>query len=282
MTQVYSNYGDVFRTIRLQRGFKVTSFEPELSKSALSRFEKGENSLALDKFCQALDKMKLTLTEFEGYAEDFRASKHNEALTQLYPLYYRQDDKALKELADYSRDWSFALAAKALYHELTDGEFLTKAEQSRLAAFLLEVVDWGTYELTILNAVISQFSVGVMRLLLTNLQETAAQHNQIFHFSRRVSQIYVKGIFTLIQEGEEKAARELLVYVEDFTKVDDLFSRALIYYVEGCFGYRFGDKVAGVAQIREAVHIFNLLESEHHADFLREMAQRYLGITEEL
>ncbi|MDR0200475.1 MAG: hypothetical protein LBI43_07925 [Streptococcaceae bacterium] len=275
------NYGEIFHAIRKQRGFKVMSFEPGVSKSAISRFEMGETALPIDKLVYALDKMKLSLAEFESFSNDFEASKHNEKLTQLYPLFYHLDAEGLLRLLG-SKDWTFRLAAQALYNELTNGKSLRVGEQTQLMRYFLGLSDWGTYELTIAYATISQFSAGQIKMLFEKIKDDTSYHNQIFHYGRRVSQIFLKGAFGLIIVDEEKSAREILDYTRQFTKKDDLFSLALLYFLEGCYTYHFdlARTREGLAQIREAMHIFTVLGSGHHAEFLRAMAQKYLVIGE--
>ncbi len=273
-----SNSGKIFQKIRKHRHFKSTDFLPEISKATIYRFERGEVDISLSKFLFALHKMNISLREFESYATNFHHIQAEEDTTQLYFYFYHRDTTALKNLVATADDAIFRIAALSLYNELTTGKSLVIPLQEALVDFLFEVNDWGTYELTILNATISQLAPKRISLILESLREQTTYHNEVFHFSRRVSQIYLKGAFTFIRTDYQQKARKALDYAENFTKSDDLFSQNLIYFMLGAFDYKFGDKQKGLSEMREANHIFECLHSEHHADFLRFMVEKYLHI----
>ncbi|WP_374286856.1 helix-turn-helix domain-containing protein [Lactococcus sp.] len=59
-------FGEAFKKARCKKGIKITSFkEIGLSKTALSRFERGEQSLDVDRFYYGLKLMDITFYEFE-------------------------------------------------------------------------------------------------------------------------------------------------------------------------------------------------------------------------
>jgi len=58
--------GKTFREIRQLKGVSlIEASENILTKSALSKFERGESDLGISKFIQLIYKLNLTLEEFE-------------------------------------------------------------------------------------------------------------------------------------------------------------------------------------------------------------------------
>ncbi len=271
-----SQIGKIFQELRQQRHYKTSDFIPTISKSTINRFENGETDLSLTKFLYALDKMKISLREFESHTYHFSSSHREEDLAQLYALYYHRDDAGLKTLGAQSEDWMLSIAAKCLYNELTTGKRLPVMQQEQLVDYLFTIDDWGTTELTFLNATISQLTPSRISTILDELHEHTKHHNEIFHFSRRVSQIYIKGAFTLVRTAQRKRSEKVLDYAREFTKLDDLFSLNMIQFVSGCWHKKFEDKVLGDQKISSAIAIFEVLGSNHHADFIRFIMEKYM------
>lgn len=67
------DYGPIFKEFRINRGFSLKQIAcDDLSISQLSRFERGESNISLNKFLLALQTIQLSLDEFMNRANNYK------------------------------------------------------------------------------------------------------------------------------------------------------------------------------------------------------------------
>lgn len=65
--------GETFRELRLNRNLSLQQIAGDsVSLSQLSRFERGQSDISLNKFLVALDRMHVEVKEFMDVASDFK------------------------------------------------------------------------------------------------------------------------------------------------------------------------------------------------------------------
>ena len=165
--------GAVFRQIRESRHISLEEATGgEFSRSMLSRFERGENDLTTQRFFQALQQIKTSLSEFSHLAGIDQHSfipkllkehyenmslEHDQALYQNYQLAYQKDHKKEDFLA------SIILKAQMLgfYPEVE----LTSSQEELdfLHDYLFSVTIWGIFELNLFSLTSPLFSSQLYR-----------------------------------------------------------------------------------------------------------------------
>ena len=72
------DYGPIFKESRINRGFSLKQVAcDDLSISQLSRFERGESDISLNKFLLALQAIQLSLDEFMNRANNYKKHGQN-------------------------------------------------------------------------------------------------------------------------------------------------------------------------------------------------------------
>ena len=160
--------GAVFRQIRESSHISLEEATGgEFSRSMLSRFERGENDLTTQRFFQALQQIKTSLSEFSHLAGIDQHSfipkllkehyenmslEHDQALYQRYQLAYQKDHKKEDFLA------SIILKAKilGLYPEVELAA--SQEELDFLYDYLFSVMVWGNFELSLFSLTSPLFS----------------------------------------------------------------------------------------------------------------------------
>ena len=93
------SYGAIFKECRLNRGFSLKQVaNQDLSVSQLSRFERGESDLSLEKFMSALEAIGLTISEFMDKVNHFQRDDQRQLMSQMARLHYAKDVAGLEEL----------------------------------------------------------------------------------------------------------------------------------------------------------------------------------------
>ncbi|MCE2061257.1 Rgg/GadR/MutR family transcriptional regulator, partial [Streptococcus thermophilus] len=67
------DFGEVFKVIRKSKGIKIIDIADEqISKSQISRFERGESTITLFKLTHMLDKICVTVEEFMYIVRNYK------------------------------------------------------------------------------------------------------------------------------------------------------------------------------------------------------------------
>lgn len=86
------DYGPIFKEFRINRGFSLKQIAcDDLSISQLSRFERGESNISLNKFLLALQTIQLSLDEFMNRANNYKKNwdRRNLCLKWLFTIIRR-------------------------------------------------------------------------------------------------------------------------------------------------------------------------------------------------
>ncbi|MDR0200319.1 MAG: helix-turn-helix domain-containing protein [Streptococcaceae bacterium] len=271
------DFGQTFKKIRQQRGFKLENFEYlGITKSALSRFERGTNSLDIDRLYTALDAMNVPLYEYEQFLIDFTHGHFDETYQEIRQAYYAKDTQKLEKLRKSSHDYHLKLAIKGLLIEFGLEDDFTRDERDHLLELFYETDEWGIYELSILSCVLSHFSRKRITSLLTELGNRTINYHHILHYRRRVVRLFLTGALGLIKLGAKDESYEAIQNARVFTHEDNFYSLQLCYFFEGMWKAKFRAGDEGLNQIRQALSIFETLGTEERTQFFRDIANRYL------
>ena len=93
------NYGEAFRYFRKLNGYSLEyAAADSISKSQLSRFERGENEISLSTFFELLSNINVSIENFCNYLEHYKRSELDDFLVNLSPNFYSLNTKGLEEI----------------------------------------------------------------------------------------------------------------------------------------------------------------------------------------
>lgn len=83
------NYGEAFRYFRKLNGYSLEyAAADSISKSQLSRFERGENEISLSTFFELLSNINVSIENFCNHLEHYKRSERDDFLVNLSPNFY--------------------------------------------------------------------------------------------------------------------------------------------------------------------------------------------------
>ncbi|MDR0199182.1 MAG: hypothetical protein LBI43_01225 [Streptococcaceae bacterium] len=255
---IKEHYGDTFQRLRESKELKQSAFESlGLSRRTILNFEKGEKMLEIDKLDAALAEMNTSLAEFEYLANDFSLDDYEDTFLELEHAYYNGNVKALQEIEDFygDKDKQIALCAKAAYSALTE------KEKKLLADYIMGVDIWGFYELCILSFIAEQLSTNMLQSIMKDWIRPTTAYQNIFKYRRKMQQVLHRIAAEMCTRGEQEFALKCLVQSRRLLFERDTFSRTLHYFVRGYYQWTFKDKEAGDGMMKEAIHVFEITES---------------------
>ncbi|HGS1147283.1 TPA: helix-turn-helix domain-containing protein [Streptococcus pneumoniae] len=91
------NYGEAFRYFRKLNGYSLEyAAADSISKSQLSRFERGENEISLSTFFELLSNINVSIENFCNHLEHYKRSERDDFLVNLSPNFYSLNIKGLE------------------------------------------------------------------------------------------------------------------------------------------------------------------------------------------
>ncbi|MDR0200326.1 MAG: helix-turn-helix domain-containing protein [Streptococcaceae bacterium] len=274
-----STFGLVFKELRKKRGFKLDSFEEiGLTRSTLSRFERGVNSLGVDQFYEALRFMDIPIAEVEQtYLASGRGS-FKAIYDELYEAYYTMDVEKIKSFQKSFHEPLQKIAMKCLLLDFTAHGKLTEEEEEGLVDFFDAVEDWTVYEFSLLQFSIAQLHARNIANLLSQLHEDTAHFRHIRQYRRYIIQITLKGAFALMVQDKLKRAEKELDTALDFTDQDDLYLRNELFFMQGYLTYKKGFPQKGHQEVKQAIQTFENLGSTNAANYFKMLEKRFMKI----
>ncbi|MQW22865.1 MULTISPECIES: Rgg/GadR/MutR family transcriptional regulator [unclassified Lactococcus] len=261
---------NAFKEIRKKLGFKQSSFvELGISKSSISRFERGETSLPVHQFYQALEFMDITFYEFNQTYLSYRNSEFKEMYDEIYDAYYSRDVLKIKKIMYKIKSPLLKIALKSLIYDFERGGKLTYLEREKLVDFIFSIETWGIFEFSILQFSIGQIDEKRIVKILKLMKEETSQFTSIRQYRRYIVQIFLKGIFILILLGDKNDSENFLKDIQKMTENDDLFLKNCILFMEGYYEYKFFNIELGRKKINECINIFDTLDCQDMSNFFK-------------
>lgn len=97
----YDNLGQVFKNLRTNRHISLKQISDEtVSASQISRFERGESDLSLEKFLTALDHMHIEVSEFMDAVNNYQRTEQIRFMSALIPLEYERDVAGFQKMQE--------------------------------------------------------------------------------------------------------------------------------------------------------------------------------------
>lgn len=97
----YDNLGQVFKNLRTNRHISLKQISDEtVSASQISRFERGESDLSLEKFLTALDHMHIEVSGFMDAVNNYQRTEQIRFMSALIPLEYERDVAGFQKMQE--------------------------------------------------------------------------------------------------------------------------------------------------------------------------------------
>lgn len=97
----YDNLGQVFKNLRTNRHISLKQISNEkVSAAQISRFERGESDISLERFLIALDNMHIEVSEFIDAVNNYQRTEQIRFMSALIPLEYERNIKGFRKMQE--------------------------------------------------------------------------------------------------------------------------------------------------------------------------------------
>ena len=261
-----SKLGITLRKVRKGKQISLCSVADEhLSKSQISRFERGESEISCVRLINILDKLHITLDEFLFlHNEDFT---NTESFTNLIH-YIRQQyssqninniQSLLSDSSNYTLDSFEKTMVKSILHTMDSSIIPSDDELLQLTDYLFKVEKWGYYEIILLGNCVRTINYNSYFLLTKEMLNNYIYSSLNKNNKRIVTQLAIN-CFILSIDKEEYSNCSYLI-----DKIKELLDNELNFYEQTVFLYAMGyfefkrQLGTGVEKMKQAIQVLDIL-----------------------
>ena len=270
---VYKKYGETFKKLRKQRGFKLTSFEHlGISSAALCKFEKGNSLLKFDRLILALEELSITLSEYEKCLNDYELDDHELLIQKLIMATVKGDLKEVSELyneATVIREQYLALAVKGVYSNLT------QEEKEELVDYFERIKFWRYTDLYTFYLSLSWLELSEISFVIEGFFTANTEVFNSLEHRNRVTHIICYAVMIFISKGYVTKSEFLLSKVLCENYKHTMFTKNAVNFVKGFWESEFGKKEQGIQSMKDALNNFELLSIPGISSYYKRLYEKY-------
>lgn len=261
-----SKLGITLRKVRKGKQISLCSVADEhLSKSQISRFERGESEISCIRLINILDKLHITLDEFLIlHDEDYTKTESFANLVQYIRIQYSSQNInniacLLSNTSNYNLNSIEKTMVKSILHTMDSTITPSNEELLQLTDYLFKVEKWGYYEIILLGNCVRSINYNSYFLLTKEMLNNYIYTSLNKTNKRIVTQLAIN-CFILSIDKEEYSNCSYLI-----DKIKELLDNELNFYEQAVFLYATGyyefkcQSGTGIKKMKQAIQVFEIL-----------------------
>ena len=271
------NYGEAFRYFRKLNGYSLEyAAADSISKSQLSRFERGENEISLSTFFELLSNINVSIENFCNYLEHYKRSELDDFLVNLSPNFYSLNTKGLKEIKkeqqkifEKSGEKTHkinTIMVQGLLNQIDCNHIVSREDLNLVYDYLFQKERWESYEITLIGNLYHLFEIDYIYRVGKEILERTHYYEKNGKNRNLVVSACLNFWFCCLENSHliyadyfEMKLKEIL---KDDTKV---FEKSTFKFVEGYKIYLTESKESGIKQMQNVIKYFEFIESKNIA-----------------
>ena len=264
------DFGKTLRFIRTSKQVSINKLADDvISKSQLSRFERGESEISCSKLNHLLNKLNTSFDEFliinRGFSDDdFKimineirdstASSDIQNLIKILESYQNKDKSTLKNFE--------ITLLKSVLNNYSKDIYPSKSELDELVDYLFKVEHWGYYEISLFGNCFRQLTYQTIFSLTKELLNKIRYYIRAESNKRLVIQLTINCLIVSIDKEYFENARYLLKKVECLLNSETSFYEKTVFiYASGYLLYKEGN-LDGKDKMLDALNVFKILSED--------------------
>lgn len=261
-----SKLGQTLRKIRKSKQISICSIADEhLSKSQISRFERGESEISCIRLINILDKLHISLDEFLILhdAEYNKTISFSNLVKDIRKEYALQNVNNIEALLTNSTNSDLnsleRTMVKSILFTLDDSIFPSKSEIEDLTDYLFKVENWGYYEIILLANCIRTIQYNTAFLLTKEMLKNYIYSTLNKTNKRLVTQLAINCLIVSIDKKEFQNCTFLIEEIEKLLKNElNYYEQTVFLYTTGYFEFEIKNK-SGIEKMQQALKVFEVL-----------------------
>lgn len=261
-----SKLGITLRKVRKGKQISLCSVADEhLSKSQISRFERGESEISCIRLINILDKLHITLDEFLVlHNEDYTNAELFANLVQYIRKQYSSHNikniaALLSDSSHYTLNSFEKTMIKSILHTMDSSIIPSNKELLQLTDYLFKVEKWGYYEITLLGNCVRTINYNSYFLLTKEMLNNYIYSSFNKTNKRIVTQLAINCLILSVDKEEFSNCTCLI------TEIKALLDNELNFYEQTVFLYATGyfefkrHLDSGIEKMKQAIQVLDIL-----------------------
>lgn len=261
-----SKLGITLRKVRKGKQISLCSVADEhLSKSQISRFERGESEISCIRLINILDKLHITLDEFLVlHNEDYTNAELFANLVQYIRKQYLSHNikniaALLSDSSHYTLNSFEKTMIKSILHTMDSSIIPSNKELLQLTDYLFKVEKWGYYEITLLGNCVRTINYNSYFLLTKEMLNNYIYSSLNKTNKRIVTQLAINCLILSVDKEEFSNCTCLI------TEIKALLDNELNFYEQTVFLYATGyfefkrHLDSGIEKMKQAIQVLDIL-----------------------
>lgn len=274
--------GKVFKEIRAARGITIQNLADDyVSKSTISRFERSEADITLEKLIHMLDKVKVSMREFVFLTNTVEGTVPS--LELLPQAVINNDSEGLQKLA--REEWEQFNETGSSYSKLSaivlDAHFkslagnkkeINESDINYLTDYLFQSELWTQFDLVLFGNSISYLPIETSIVLSKEL----IRKTELFHKNRQSFETLINTLINItlvcIQQARVRVAEDFIIVLDELP-IDETFilERVLLKFTKGLVNLKSGKVEQGTVMVNEALQAMRLADAVRLEDIFRSL-----------
>lgn len=263
-----SKLGITLRKVRKGKQISLCSVADEhLSKSQISRFERGESEISCIRLINILDKLHITLDEFLIlHDEDYTNTELFANLVQYIRKQYSSQNinniaALLSDSSHYTLNSFEKTMIKSILHTMDSSIIPSNKELLQLTDYLFKVEKWGYYEITLLGNCVRTINYNYNSyFLLTKEMLNNYIYSSLNKTNKRiVTQLAINCLILSIGKEEFSNCTYLISEIKALLDNElNFYEQTVFLYATGYFEFkRHSD--SGIEKMKQAIQVLDIL-----------------------
>ena len=265
-----SKLGATLRKVRKGKQISLCSVADEyLSKSQISRFERGESEISCIRLINILDKLHITLDEFLIlHDQDYTKTESFANLVQYIRKQYSSQNInnivcLLSDTSNYTLNSFEKTMVKSILHTMDSTIIPSDEELLQLTDYLFKVEKWGYYEIILLGNCVRTINYTSYFLLTKEMVNNYIYSSLNKTNKRIVTQLAIN---CLILSIDKKKFSNCLYLI---SKIKILLDDELNFYEQTVFLYATGyfefkrHSSSGIKKMKQAIEVLDILGEDN-------------------
>lgn len=261
-----SKLGITLRKVRKGKQISLCSVADEhLSKSQISRFERGESEISCIRLINILDKLHISLDEFLVlHDEDYTNTELFANLVQyIRKQYSSQNIKNIAALLSDSSHYTLnsfeKTMIKSILHTMDSSIIPSNKELLQLTDYLFKVEKWGYYEITLLGNCVRTINYNSYFLLTKEMLNNYIYSSLNKTNKRIVTQLAINCLILSIGKEEFSNCTYLISEIKALLDNElNFYEQTVFLYATGYFEFkRHSD--SGIEKMKQAIQVLDIL-----------------------
>ena len=280
-----SKLGITLRKVRKGKQISLCSVADEhLSKSQISRFERGESEISCIRLINILDKLHISLDEFLVlHDEDYTNTELFANLVQyIRKQYSSQNIKNIAALLSDSSHYTLnsfeKTMIKSILHTMDSSIIPSNKELLQLTDYLFKVEKWGYYEITLLGNCVRTINYNSYFLLTKEMLNNYIYSSLNKTNKRIVTQLAINCLILSVDKEEFSNCTYLITEIKALLDNElNFYEQTVFLYATGYFEFkRHSD--SGIEKMKQAIQVLDILGEDklklHYTDHFNKLVNK--------